>query len=65
MAYYTHISKAYEILYDNHKRAIYDDESIPDEEFFTIYIGPVPINLFMVFSISCVGAVGYFGFRYF
>ena len=26
LAYYTHISQAYETLYDDHKRAIYDDD---------------------------------------
>ena len=34
LAYFTHVSKAYETLYDEHKRAIYDDESISDEDFF-------------------------------
>ena len=36
LKYFTHVSKAYEHLYDDHKRAIYDDESISDEDFFTI-----------------------------
>ena len=36
LEFFTHVTKAYETLSDEHKRAIYDDESIPDEEYFTL-----------------------------
>ena len=49
LEYFTSVTKAYEILSDHHKRAIYDEESISDEEFFTLRIGPLKINLFTVF----------------
>ena len=35
---------------DVHKRAIYDDESIPDEEYFTVQVGSFKINLFTFFT---------------
>ena len=60
LIYFTHVSKAYETLHDNHKRAIYDDESISDEDFFTIQIGPVRINLFIMFFVSAGCSIGYF-----
>ena len=49
LEYFTHVTKAYETLGDDHKRAIYDEESITDEEFFTFKIGPVKVNMFTVF----------------
>ena len=52
------MTKAYEILSDDHKRAIYDEESISDQEFFTISIGPLRINLFLVFGLTFFGAIG-------
>ena len=33
--FFTHVTRAYETLSDEHKRAVYDDESIPDEDYFT------------------------------
>ena len=71
VAYFTHVSKAYETLFDDHKRAIYDEESIDDDEFFTIKIGPFSINLFLVFfgglglsvSVFALKWAGYFGGR--
>ena len=49
MEFFTHCTKAYEILGDDHKRAIYDEESITDEEFFTLKIGSMKINMFTIF----------------
>ena len=49
LEYFTHCTKAYEILGDDHKRAIYDEESISDEEFFTFKIGSIKINIFSIF----------------
>jgi DnaJ-class molecular chaperone len=49
LEFFTHCTKAYEILGDDHKRAIYDEESITDEEFFTLKIGSVKINMFTIF----------------
>ena len=67
LAYFTHVTKAYETLSDEHKRAVYDDESIPDEEFFTLQIGQTKVNLFTVLmgvsmlAMSYVAYVQYFG----
>ncbi len=41
LRYFTHVTKAYETLSDDQKRAVYDDESIPDEEYFSVKIGGV------------------------
>jgi DnaJ-class molecular chaperone len=54
--------KAYETLSDDHKRAIYDDDSISDEEFFTFKIGRFKINMFTVFTIACIGSFAYGGY---
>ena len=46
--YFTHVTKAYETLSDDQKRAIYDEESVTDEEFFTINFTlerPFPIHI--------------------
>ena len=48
LEFFTHVTKAYETLSDEHKRAIYDDESIPDEEYFTLQVGQTKINIFTV-----------------
>ena len=67
LAYFTHVTKAYETLYDDHKRAVYDDESIPDEEYFTLQFGQTKINLFTLgMGVSMIGMayvcyVQYFG----
>ena len=63
LAYFTHVSKAYETLYDDHKRAIYDDDSIDDEEFFSITVGKFRVNLFLVFFVSLGFSIGYFATR--
>ena len=60
LKYFTHVTKAYEVLQDEHKRAVYDDDSIPDEEYFTVTIAGVKINMFIVFSLVAVSA-GSFG----
>ena len=36
LAFFTHCTKAYETLYDEHRRAVYDDDCIPDEEYFIL-----------------------------
>ena len=69
LEFFTHVTKAYDTLYDDHKRAIYDDESIPDEEYFTLQIGETKINLFsVIMAVSMVGMsyvayVQYFGVK--
>ena len=60
LKYFTHVSKAYETLYDNQKRAVYDDDSISDEDFFTIQVGPLKINLFVMFFITAGLSGAYF-----
>ena len=60
LKYFTHVSKAYETLHDNHKRAIYDDDQISDEDFFTIQMGPVKINLFIMFFVTAGLSGAYF-----
>lgn len=53
MKYFTHVTKAYENLSDDHKRAIYDDDSIPDSDFFSIKLfGNLKINLLFGFICS-------------
>ena len=49
LEYFTHIAKAYETLSEPSRRAIYDEEAISDEEFFTLKIGPFKVNLFTIF----------------
>ena len=39
LGYFTHVTKAYETLSDEHKRAVYDDDCIPDDEYFTLQVG--------------------------
>ena len=63
--YFTHVTKAYEHLHDDHKRAIYDDDTISDEDFFSIQIGPFRINLFLVFSVASVSTVSFLIYRRF
>ena len=63
--YFTHVTKAYENLYDDHKRAIYDDDTISDEDFFSIQIGPFKINLFLVFIVSSISSVSFLIYRRF
>ena len=49
MEYFTAVTKAYETLYDDAKWADYDEESLSDKEFFTIWLAGIPINLYYVF----------------
>ena len=63
--YFTKIQQAHEILIDDHKRAIYDEEAISDEEFFTINIGGMKVNMFTVFMLACTGCFGLAGYKYF
>jgi curved DNA-binding protein CbpA len=64
LKYFTHVTKAYETLSDDHKRAIYDDDSIPDEEYFTVTIAGVKVNLFVLIVLIGTSAVGYGGYRF-
>ena len=60
--YFTHVTRSYEILHDEHKRAVYDDESIPDEEYFTLQVGETKVNLFTVgMGVSMLG-MAYFAY---
>ena len=62
LKYFTHVTKAYETLGDEQKRAIYDDESIPDEEYFKVSVGGIKVNLFVICGLVALAAVG-FGVR--
>ena len=65
LEYFTHVTKCYETLYDDHKRAIYDEDSLTDQEFFTIRMGPLKLNLLFVFPITLVLFLGYFGMKFY
>ena len=62
--YFTAVTKAYDVLYDDSKRANYDEDSLSDWEFFTIWLFGLPINLYYVFSISLLVSLGIFGKNY-
>ena len=49
-------------MHDDHQRAIYDEEQISDEDFFTIKIGPLSINLFSLFFVSLGLSGAYIGY---
>ena len=52
-------------MVDDHKRAIYDEESLSDQEFFTLHLGPLKVNMMIAFPVAFIGFVGYFGYKYF
>ena len=58
------MTKAYETLSDTHKRAIYDDEQMSDEAFFSIKIGKYSINMLSVVMTTALIGAGYIGFKY-
>jgi len=59
LEYFTHATKAYETLHDDHKRAIYDDEMTSDADFFSMEIGGNKINLLLVFTVLGVSAASF------
>ena len=59
LKYFTHVSKAYETLADDHQRAIYDEEQITDEEFFRVKMGPITINILYVFMTTVAASATY------
>jgi len=63
LEYFTHVNKAYETLINDHQRAIYDEESMTDEEFFTISFGPVKVNMFTLFLLLAASCVGFWGLK--
>lgn len=65
LEYFTHVTKAYDTLSDQQRRAIYDDESIPDEEYFTIEVGDRKVNLFTIVSVSAFLGLGAFGYMFY
>lgn len=60
LEFFTHVTKAYEILHDDHKRAVYDDEQITDDDFFSVEIGGVKVNLIVVMVSTACAGVGYY-----
>ena len=60
LEYFTHVTKAYETLSDVHKRAIYDDEQMSDEAFFSIKIGAYSLNMLSVLMGTALVGVGYY-----
>jgi hypothetical protein len=57
LEFFTHATKAYETLHDDHKRAIYDDEMTSDTDFFSMEIAGVKVNLLYVFFSVGIGAL--------
>ena len=49
LEYFTHVTKAYETLVDDQKRAVYDEERMTDEEFFKLHVGPFSFSLIRLF----------------
>ena len=56
------MTRAYEVLSDPQKRAIYDDEQVSDEDYFKVKVGPVKVNLLGVMMSTSLVAIGYYGF---
>ena len=63
LEYFTHVTKAYEILSDAQKRAIYDDEQITDEDYFSVKVAGIKINMIAVMMTTALAGVGYYGFN--
>ena len=59
------MTKAYETLSDVQKRAIYDDEQMSDEAFFSIKIGNYDVNLLNIIMGTALIGVGYFASKKF
>lgn len=60
LEYFTHVTKAYETLSNEHKRAVYDDEQISDEDFFSVKVAGVKVNMLSaMLAVSTVG-ISYF-----
>ena len=60
LEYFTHVTKAYETLSDVHKRAIYDDEQMSDEAFFSIKVRGYSVNMLSVLMGTALVGVGYY-----
>ena len=54
------MTKAYETLSDVHKRAIYDDEQMSDEAFFSIKVRGYSVNMLSLLMGTALVGVGYY-----
>ena len=65
LKYFTHVTKAYETLADDHQRAIYDEEQLDDIQYFSYSLGPFTFNVLYIFTAMILGSVVYLGDRKF